>query len=78
MSNFVAKSVTAAELDDRLKQAVEDGLFAFWAAFAAAFPKATSGDFPPGAEFELTNKAEGAGRLWLYYNHPDVKDEEDG
>jgi hypothetical protein len=54
--------------DERITEAVEDGVEAFWAVIAKQFPEVTSGDFPPDAEFALTKALEEAVRVWLDAN----------
>jgi hypothetical protein len=54
--------------DERITAAVEDGAEAFWAVIAKQFPEATSGDFPPDAEYALTKALEEAVRVWLDAN----------
>lgn len=43
---------------------------AFWAAVVAAYPDATSGDFPPDATHAMSEQQRAAVNLWLKLNHP--------
>lgn len=58
------------ELKDRIEKATEEGLFAFWQEIVNHFPTATSGDFPPDLDFEMTLTMEKMVNYWLSFNDP--------
>lgn len=55
----------------RLREAVQDGIDAFWAKIAAAYPEATSGDMDPMVVFTFDQQCEAIVKLWIEYNVDD-------
>jgi len=58
-----------------VEAACREASFAFWEKVAEAFPTATTGDFPPDADFAWTAAAEAAINTWAEANVPGWEDE---
>ena len=57
----------------KLTRAVKDGLEAFWASIAAAYPEAKPGDLSPDADIPLQTAATAAVKEWIESNVPPAK-----
>lgn len=55
-------------MNQRLHDAVVAAQEAFWAKIAAAFPEATSGDFPPGDQLAFDAACMSAATVWVEGN----------
>lgn len=58
-------------MNQRLHDAVVAAQEAFWAKIAAAFPEATSGDFPPGDQLAFDAACMSAATVWVEGNTAD-------
>lgn len=61
--------------DDRITTAIEEAELAFWAVIAQRFPECKTGDFPPDADFQLSDDLQRAVKVWLSFNHPAFENE---
>ena len=56
----------------RLNSVLEIAMLSFWERVAEGYPEVLTGDFPPGADYRLSESCRNAIRLWLHFNEPDV------
>jgi hypothetical protein len=64
-------------MEKRILDAIEAAQESFWLSIAAAFPEATSGDFPPDADLALREAMTTGVTLWVNCNvvqAPEVQD----
>ena len=55
-------------MDERIKKATADALFAFWAEFSKQFPEADTGDIDPETDHAFNDAAAAAARSWVRWS----------
>lgn len=60
--------IAAAREDKHFMESIQQAEDAFWAVIVERYPDAESGDFPPGAAYNVEQALIAAAIEWLYWN----------